>query len=208
MSTVRIKLKVKSIENVVYIFIIKLIPFSSDANTSHAHYKKFLISLLKLFEENRPLLENRGAFIIRYNIFYPHSYRSINIITNEIFMFIHFEYLKPTMHSIECWSNLPNFRRNNFRRDDKFEICIHNGAHTKYNSPDNIRIIWITYAFKRYHKWGKQIYFHLTLIQKWIDKSINFVNFFSFSSRNRPLYSSAFICRGRIVQFQRYHFVY
>lgn len=39
-----------------------------DANASHAHYKKFLISLLKLFEEKRPLLENRGAFIIRYSI--------------------------------------------------------------------------------------------------------------------------------------------
>lgn len=35
-----------------------------DAKVSHAHYKKFLISLLKLFEEKRPLLENRGAFII------------------------------------------------------------------------------------------------------------------------------------------------
>lgn len=40
---------------------------SKDAKKSHSHYKKFLISLLKLFEEKRSLLENRGAFIIRFN---------------------------------------------------------------------------------------------------------------------------------------------
>lgn len=38
---------------------------SKDASSSHSHYKKFLNSLLRLFDEKRPLLENRGAFIIR-----------------------------------------------------------------------------------------------------------------------------------------------
>lgn len=49
-----------------------------DTTTSHAHYKKFLISLLKLFEENRPLLENRGAFIIRYVRMHHIVFRHLN----------------------------------------------------------------------------------------------------------------------------------
>lgn len=41
---------------------------SKDASSSHSHYKKFLNSLLRLFDEKRPLLENRGAFIIRWEV--------------------------------------------------------------------------------------------------------------------------------------------
>lgn len=41
---------------------------STDSKTSHSHYRKFLVSLLNLFSEKKPLLENRGTFIIRYEI--------------------------------------------------------------------------------------------------------------------------------------------
>lgn len=39
---------------------------SKDAKVSHVHYRKFLVSLLNLFNEKKTLLENRGTFIIRY----------------------------------------------------------------------------------------------------------------------------------------------
>lgn len=51
----------------------------TDANTSHAHYKKFLINLLKLFEDKKHLLEDRGAFIIRYYL------NSIRLKTKQLF---------------------------------------------------------------------------------------------------------------------------
>lgn len=37
----------------------------SDGNANHTHYRKFLVRLLKIFEDRRNLLDNRGAFIIR-----------------------------------------------------------------------------------------------------------------------------------------------
>lgn len=41
-----------------------LFAFVSD-EISQKQYRKFLVSLLTLFSEEKPFLENRGAFIIR-----------------------------------------------------------------------------------------------------------------------------------------------
>lgn len=37
----------------------------ADTTISQAHYRKFLLSLLNLFRDAKPFLDNRGAFIIR-----------------------------------------------------------------------------------------------------------------------------------------------
>lgn len=39
---------------------------SKDDKISQTQYRKFLVSLLTLFSEEKPFLENRGAFIIRF----------------------------------------------------------------------------------------------------------------------------------------------
>lgn len=37
----------------------------TDADINRTHYRKFVISLLNLFSEEKPFLENRGSLIIR-----------------------------------------------------------------------------------------------------------------------------------------------
>lgn len=38
---------------------------SADAPINQSHYRKFLLELLSLFRDEKPFLDNRGAFIIR-----------------------------------------------------------------------------------------------------------------------------------------------
>lgn len=73
---------------------------SKDATSSHSHYKKFLNSLLRLFDEKRPLLENRGAFIIRLGTIFKCRPKKM-----EFCLYLHILFdgtLQPIVYITEC----------------------------------------------------------------------------------------------------------
>lgn len=59
------------------------------------------------------------------------------------------------MHSVECWIDLSDIRRNHIWRDFKFQICTDNNPNAQHNSADHFRIVRAANAFEGYHESGE-----------------------------------------------------